>query len=110
MPFDEFEKRKIPIPYYDRFLAVSIESNRKIKLNLQEFTDLDNLKSLVDLLESFSKQREEMGVIDEDGKTVKDVIIKAPLSTRYGDVIKVIDAVKSSDADPMILQIADLPK
>ena len=39
---------------------------------------------------------------------VKTLIIKGTRSLRYGDVIKIIDAVKGSDADPIFLQIDDL--
>jgi len=52
-----------------------------------------------------------MGVIDaKSHKTIKAVMLKAPRSARYGEIITVIDALKQSGADPIVLQIDDLPK
>lgn len=40
----------------------------------------------------------------------KTVFVKAPRSIKYIDVLRVIDAVKGADANPIGLQIDDLPK
>jgi biopolymer transport protein ExbD len=39
----------------------------------------------------------------------KTVFIKAPLSVKYGDVVRVVNAVKGAGAKPIGLQIDDLP-
>lgn len=39
----------------------------------------------------------------------KTVFIKAPGSMKYGDVVKVIDAIKGAGANPVGLQVDDLP-
>ena len=39
----------------------------------------------------------------------KTVFIKAPTKMKYGDVVKVIDAVKGAGANPVGLQVDDLP-
>jgi len=39
----------------------------------------------------------------------KTVFIKAPKAMKYGDVVKVIDAVKGAGANPVGLQVDDLP-
>ncbi len=39
----------------------------------------------------------------------KTVFVKAPLSVKYGDVVRVINAVKGAGANPVSLQIDDLP-
>jgi biopolymer transport protein ExbD/biopolymer transport protein TolR len=39
----------------------------------------------------------------------KTVFIKAPLSVKYGDVVRVVNAVKGAGASPIGLQLDDLP-
>jgi biopolymer transport protein ExbD len=46
--------------------------------------------------------------LNEDEKVEKTVFIKAPRGRSYGDVAKVIDAVKQAGARPISLQIDDL--
>jgi len=50
-------------------------------------------------------ERQTNGDIDETGNVIRSVFIKAPRNIGYGKVVKVIDAVKSSGADPLALQI-----
>jgi biopolymer transport protein ExbD len=40
----------------------------------------------------------------------KTVFVKAPRSVKYGDVVKVIDAIKGAGANPVGLQVDDLPQ
>ena len=47
--------------------------------------------------------------LSEDERVEKTVVIKAYRALRYGDVIKLIDAVKGAGANPIVLQIDDLP-
>lgn len=44
-----------------------------------------------------------------DQRIEKTVFIKAPGSLKYGDVVKVIDAIKGAGANPVGLQVDDLP-
>jgi biopolymer transport protein ExbD len=46
--------------------------------------------------------------LTEDEKIEKSVFIKTPRAQSYGDVVKVIDAVKQAGARPLGLQIDDL--
>lgn len=39
----------------------------------------------------------------------RTLTIKAPKHLKYGDVVKVIDAAKGAGANPIVLQIDDLP-
>jgi len=48
-------------------------------------------------------------VKDED-RIEKTVFVKAPRSLAYGEVVKVIDAIKGSGANPVGLQVDDLPQ
>jgi len=68
------------------------------------------------LFRSRTKQRaykigmETRSDIPDDQRIEKTVFIKASRSIRYGDVIRVIDAVKGAGANPIGLQIDDLPQ
>ena len=45
----------------------------------------------------------------EDQRIEKTVFVKAPRALKYGDVVKVIDAIKGAGASPVGLQVDDLP-
>jgi biopolymer transport protein ExbD len=60
-------------------------------------------------LKTIFDDRENRGVFRPDSNEVeKTVFIKAPKGVPYGEVVKVIDAVKLAGADPVGLQIDDL--
>ena len=111
IPFVEFNKRNMPIPHYHKFLYISLEKNKKLKINSQAFGSLEDPTPLTEILRKTFYEREENKVFESNSnKVAKAVIIKAPRSAKYGEVAKIIDAVKSSGADPIILQIDDLPE
>ena len=47
--------------------------------------------------------------LKEEDRIEKTVFVKAPRAAKYGDVVKVIDAIKGSGASPVGLQVDDLP-
>ncbi len=92
-------------------LVVSInKSDSKIILNKDEtLGDLSNTEALSNRLTAIFKDREATGAFREGTNEVeKTVFIKSPRSVKYGDVVKVIDAVKLAGAQPVGLQIDDL--
>lgn len=92
-------------------LLISLSPKGNIKINSQDIASLENTIPLTQILYRNFIEREEAKVFEPNSnKIVKAAIIKAPRSANYGDVAKVIDAVKSSGADPIILQIDDLPE
>jgi len=48
--------------------------------------------------------------VSEDQRIERTIFIKAPRSIKYGDVVRTIDAVKGAGANPIGLQIDDLPQ
>jgi biopolymer transport protein ExbD len=111
IPIDDLEKRGFILPNDDRFLIVSLEKDGKLKINQQFYGTLENPTPLLEKLRAAFDNREKLGVFEENTyKVVKAVIVKAPRSEKYGNVIKIIDVVKSSGADPIVLQIDDLPQ
>lgn len=92
-------------------LVVTInKSDSKIILNKDEtLGDISNTEPLTNRLAAIFKERESTGAFREGTNEVeKTVFIKSPRSVKYGDVVKVIDAVKTAGAQPVGLQIDDL--
>lgn len=89
-------------------LVVEVDSNSKIRLNKEEVGDAGALGSR---LSELFQTRERNGVLKEGTTTneiEKTVFVKAPRALTYGEVVRVIDAVKGSGATPIGLQIDDL--
>ena len=87
-------------------LVVSIDSHLKLSLNKDAgLGTVYDPAPLIAKLRSTFEQREANGVLDERGKVLKILFIKDPKNIRYGNVVKVIDAVKTAGAEPVALQI-----
>ena len=90
-------------------LVVAVERDGKIKLNQESQGDISDTETITNRLQTIFKERENEGVVKEGTNEIeKTVFIKSPRSVKYGDVVKVIDAVKLADAQPIGLQIDDL--
>jgi biopolymer transport protein TolR len=79
-------------------LALSINNKKSLG-------NVDNPDPLTAELKSIFDQREANGAVDENGNVLKTVFVKAPKNIGYGNVVKVIDAVKEAGAEPLALQI-----
>lgn len=93
-------------------LVVGInKSDMRITLNNEPAGDVSDTTPLTAQLENIFKQRENNLVFREGTNEVeKTVFIKSPRSIKYGDVVRVIDAVKLAGSDRIGLQIDDLPE
>lgn len=100
-------------------LVVTIEGDSSLRLNTEsELGTVDEPGRIVARLREVFSDRlrnqayAESAALDpnltEDEKIEKTVFIKAPRGRSYGDVAKVIDAVKQAGARPISLQIDDL--
>jgi biopolymer transport protein ExbD len=91
-------------------LVVAVnKADMKLLLNNQPAGDISDASALTSQLSDIFKGRDANGVFREGTNEVeKTVFIKSPRSVRYGDVVKVIDAVKIAGAQPIGLQIDDL--
>lgn len=87
-------------------LRVDIMKDNKLLLNQEEIGTVDNTSSLGARLADILRQREE-GRVYKPGTDIveRTVFIKAPKSFKYGEVVKVIDAVKGAGAKPVGLQV-----
>jgi biopolymer transport protein ExbD len=99
-------------------LVVSVSPDLKLKLNMDDYGSVSDPEPLsTKLLEIFKQRTENRAYksglelrtdLPESERIEKTLIIKGTRSLKYGDVIKVIDAVKGAEANPIVLQIDDL--
>jgi biopolymer transport protein ExbD len=94
-------------------LVVVIKADATIELNTVPAGSVGATDELIELLRETFAAREEQGVFSEqtdDGTEYfeRTVFIKAPTALPYGSVAKVVDAVRSSGAHPISLQIDKL--
>ena len=103
----------------DRTLVVTIEPDRSLKLNaLTDMGTVDDPSKLSARLSSLFAERTVNRAYRDDmvsrfdvpeaDRIEKTVFIKAPRTVAYGEVTKVIDALKGAGASPVGLQLDDL--
>ena len=103
----------------DNTLVVTIEPDRSLKLNsLTEMGTVDDLSPLNARLISIFEERTKLRAyrsdmltrldVPESARIEKTVFIKAPRSIKYGEVIRVMDGLKATGADPIGLQLDGL--
>jgi biopolymer transport protein ExbD len=101
-------------------LVVSIAPDLSIKLNQDDMGSVNDPSALAQRLVLVFAQRKEQRAykigmetrtdLKEEDRIEKTVFVKAPRSLRYGEVVKVIDAIKGAGANPVGLQVDDLPQ
>jgi len=101
-------------------LVVSISSDLQLKLNADSIGSVNDTSPLSQRLAQLFQQRKETRAykpgmetrtdVPEADRIEKTVFVKAPRSLKYGDVVKVIDAIKGAGASPVGLQVDDLPQ
>ena len=101
-------------------LVVSISNDLQLKLNQDSMGSVNDTSALSKKLLVVFQQRKEQRAykpgmetrtdIPEQDRIERTVFIKAPRALRYEEVVKVIDAIKGSGANPVGLQVDDLPQ
>ena len=89
-------------------LIVSLEDDSSLRLNRENAGNIGATENLTARLTAIFRQREAAGAVNAAGAAEKTVFIKSSRKTPYGEVVKVVDAVKSAGANPIALQIDDL--
>src|SRR5713226_2825601 len=100
-------------------LVVSISQDLQLKLNQDAIGSVNDTGPLSQKLTQVFHQRKEQRAyrvgmetrtdLPEEERIEKTVFVKAPRAAKYGDVVKVIDAIKGAGANPVGLQVDDLP-
>ncbi|HYX40209.1 MAG TPA: biopolymer transporter ExbD [Pyrinomonadaceae bacterium] len=101
-------------------LVVSIGTDLKLKLNQDDAGSVNDTgilsKKLSDTFQdrraqhAYEPGKETRVDLPEEERIAKAVFVKAPKSLAYGEVVKVIDAIKGAGGNPIGLQIDDLPQ
>lgn len=92
-------------------LIVTVDRTSLLGINHEtNLGSVDEPQKMVERLKNVFDERKLSYIGADDGgrETHTAVFIKAPRELDYGSVAKVVDAVKSSGADPIALQIDDL--
>ena len=110
VPAEPKDEQNVNVKPNPLTLVVAINKDTKqVTLNNEPFGDVADTEKLENKLREVFKARENEGVFRENTNEVeKTLFIKSPKAVRYGDVVKVIDAVKAAGAQPIGLQIDDL--
>ena len=100
-------------------LVVTISNDMQLKLNQDSMGSVHDTTALSQkLIQVFTLRKEQRAYkpgmesqtnLPEDQRIEKTVFVKAPRSLKYGEVVKVIDAIKGAGATPVGLQVDDLP-
>ena len=100
-------------------LIVSIAPDLNLKLNQDAMGSTNDLSVVSEKLQQIFRMRLEQHAyrpgyetlvdVPESERIEKTLTIKAPKRVKYGDVVKIIDAVKGAGASPIVLQLDDLP-
>ena len=101
-------------------LVVSISTDLQLKVNQDSIGSVNDTGPLSQKLRQVFTDRktqrayrvgmETRTEVPEEERIEKTVFVKAPRSLKYGDVVKVIDAIKGAGASPVGLQVDDLPQ
>jgi biopolymer transport protein ExbD len=101
-------------------LVVSISPDLQLRLNQDSMGSVNDTGPLSIRLQQVFQQRKELRAykpgmetrsdLPEEERIEKTVFVKAPRSLHYGEVVKVIDAIKGAGANPVGLQVDDLPQ
>ena len=110
VPAEPKDDQQVDVKPNPLTLVVAINSSDKsITLNNEAMGNVTDTEALTNKLKEVFKERESQGTFREGTNEVeKTLFIKSPRSVRYGEVVKVIDAVKVAGAEPIGLQIDDL--
>jgi biopolymer transport protein ExbD len=110
VPAEPKDDQQVDVKPNPLTLVVAINSaDKSITLNNEPMGNVTDTEALTNRLTEVFKQRENEGAFREGTNEVEHTLfITSPRSVRYGDVVKVIDAVKVAKAEPIGLQIDDL--
>jgi len=109
------EEQMRGLPNNDKYLHIAMKSDGSLTLNNEPFNGLSKYQDLTAKLREVFEQRLEYIVLDDsvadredlpiEKRVARSAVIIAPPSARYGDVLRMIDAVKSGGFDDLWIQI-----
>ena len=109
----DFACKNAPLPNDGVPLEVDLKPDGSLYLNNDvPVGHLSDTSALRDRLRDVFRNHEEMGVYRPESADIdKSIAVDVPLSAQYGDLVKLLEAVKSSGSDEIILSLdGHLPK
>ncbi len=89
-------------------LVAMLQKDGKLTLNNEEMGMISDTKKLENMLANVFKERENNGVFREGTNEIeKTVFLRASKTSKYGDFIKLVEAVKTANAFPIGIQFDD---
>ncbi len=96
------------LPNDDSVLFVAIDENGEIELNSKKAGSISKTDSLTSWLAHIFSERDKNNMYEPGSRRVVKVVgIKTAPSVKYGDFVKVVEAVKQSGAEPIVLLFND---
>ncbi len=110
VPAEPKDEESVPAKPNPLTLVVAVnKSNGSVTLNDESAGNVADTEALTNKLSQIFKEREQNGAFREGTNEVeKTVFLKAPKGIKYGEVVRVIDGIKTAGAQPIGLQIDDL--
>lgn len=115
VPITPTKEQMMHLPYNDEYLHVKLLHDGSLDLHSKKFEGPDANAALRTNLGEFFDQRVAGRVIDEEfsqredlpieQRIVRKIVVAAPPDKKYGDVVKLIDAIKDSGMDDIWIQI-----
>ena len=103
---EPLEGNDLPVYPNPLVLVVHLDKNADLTLNNEKQGSLNEISPLRSRLKEIFKAREDNGVFREGTNLIeKEVRVMAVSSAKFGDVIKMVDALKDAGASPVGLQI-----
>jgi biopolymer transport protein ExbD len=107
------------LPPDPRTLVVTVDLDRSLKLNgLTDMGTVDDMSKLNQRLVALFEERTKNHVysdrmasrsdLPESQRIERTVFLKAPRALPYGDIVRLIDGIKGSGAEPIGLQLDSL--
>lgn len=92
-------------------LVVTVRPDETLQVNSTDgFGEVENPEPLVAKLRTVFEERASNGIFKPNANEVeKTVFLRAPSNLSYGSVAKVVDALKTSGAEPIALLVDGLP-
>ena len=100
-------------------LVVSINPDLTVRLNQEDMGNVNDSLPLSVMVQNIFKSRREQHAykpgfetrtdLPEEERVEMTITVKSPRSLKYGDVMKIIDALRGAGARPIVLQLDDLP-
>lgn len=90
-------------------LIAMLDSNGKLSLNSEDLGLISDTQKLESMLVKIFKDREDKGYFREGTNEIeKTVFVKVSKSGKYGDFIKLVEAVKGAGAEPIGIYMDDI--